>query len=127
MSALSLREAASTWRLGRETLNKAIKSGKLSLTTDKQIDPAEMLRVFGEPRPVLKSEPRPPKTTLETSGLEAEIAGLKATLAGLEAAVSGKDEIIAAKDEVIAALKQTNLLLTHEHPSSPRRRRWWPW
>jgi hypothetical protein len=113
MSALSLREAASTWRLGRETLNKAIKSGKLSLTTDKQIDPAEMLRVFGEPRPVLKSEPRPPKTTLETSGLEA--------------AVSGKDEIIAAKDEVIAALKQTNLLLTHEHPSSPRRRRWWPW
>jgi hypothetical protein len=97
-------------------LHKAIKAGKLSITTDKTIDPAEMLRVFGEPRPASVAPPEPPKTTPDTSALEAELAGLKAENAGLKATVAA----IEAHNE---SLKQALLMLGHDRPRS----RWWPW
>lgn len=43
------REAARLWGVGRTTIQRAAASGKLSLRPDKTIDPAEMVRVFGEP------------------------------------------------------------------------------
>jgi excisionase family DNA binding protein len=54
MAILSISEAARTWGVGRSTLQRAIKEGRLSATnqTDgsKGVDTAELLRVFGESR-----------------------------------------------------------------------------
>ena len=91
----------------------AIKSGKLSLTTDKSIEPAEMLRVFGEPsrpasRLTVPDEPTP--EWLRMASLERENALLQQT--------------IAAQVGTIAALEQANRLLTHDRTA---KRRWWPW
>jgi hypothetical protein len=113
---LSQREAASQWHLGRSTIQRAIKTGKLSLTTDKRVDPAEMLRVFGEPEPARAGLAEPPNTTHDTAGLEADLAALKAENAGLKATLE-------ANRETIDVLKQSLALLGHD----PVRRRWWKW
>ena len=113
---LSQREAASQWSLGRATIQRAIKAGKLSMTPDKRIDPAEMLRVFGEPEPARDAISTPPKPTTETTGLEAELAGLRAENAGLKATVE-------ANRETIDVLKQSLALLGHDRA----KRSWWPW
>lgn len=126
---LSQREAALKWRLGRETLNKAIKAGKLSLTTDKRIDPAEMFRVFGEPRPASNTDARPLKSTNESSGLEAKIAGLEAEidrLRKIEIDHAALAATVAAQHANLADLRAQVLRLTHEQPPIlPSRRRWW--
>lgn len=107
---LSQREAAQTWRIGRETISAKIKSGELSLTSSQKIDPAEMLRVFGEPkaRPLKASQgrrnpseatqgqrpSRPPEATQDqgashpdTTQLQAEIAHLKTLLVEKDARI----------------------------------------
>jgi hypothetical protein len=116
MSHLSQREAASQWRMSRATLQRAIKAGKISLTTDRTIDPAEILRVFCEPsrlmsRPTVPDEPTPERHRM--ASLERENALLQQT--------------IAAQAGTIAALEQANRLLTHDRPPELRRRRLWPW
>lgn len=122
---MSHREAARAWGVSRATIQRAIKSGKLSLTPEKTIDPAEMSRVFGEPlsrlasrliEPLeaggepLVSHPDPDRLT----ALEIENAALRAERDGLR-------ELVSSKDETIAAMR----LLTHD--VAPRKRRWWPW
>ena len=112
---LSQREAAQTWRIGRETISAKIKSGELSLTSSQKIDPAEMLRVFGEPKAkplkasALKASQgrtnpseatqgqrpsRPPEATQgqgashpDTTQLQAEIAHLKTLLVEKDARI----------------------------------------
>jgi len=113
---LSQREAASKWHMSRATIQRAIKDGKLSQTPNKRIDPAEMLRVFGEPRPVLNAISTPPKATSEADSLKAELVGLKAENAGLKTTIAA----IEAHNE---SLKQAMMMLGHDRP----RRRWWPW
>lgn len=53
MAILSISEAARTWRMGRTTIQRAIREGRLSaaiqLNGSKGIDTSEMVRVFGEP------------------------------------------------------------------------------
>jgi excisionase family DNA binding protein len=52
MAILSISEAARAWGIGRSTLQRAIKEGRLSAANradgSKGIDTAELLRVFGE-------------------------------------------------------------------------------
>ena len=52
MAVISLSEAARTWRMARSTLQRALQEGKLSATTradgSREIDTAELIRVFGE-------------------------------------------------------------------------------
>jgi len=54
MAILSISEAARTWRVGRSTLQRAIKEGRVSAVYQpdgsRGIDTAELLRVLGEPR-----------------------------------------------------------------------------
>jgi hypothetical protein len=74
---LSQREAGSKWHVSRATIQRAIKRGKLSLTPHKTIDPAEMLRVFGEPEPAPSrpNEPlEPPPSHPDSSAADARIA-----------------------------------------------------
>lgn len=113
---LSQREAARIWGVSRATIQRHLASGKLSKTTDKRIDPAEMTRVFGEPPGRPGAGPISPGESVvsrpDVSALEAEIAGLRALL----------DE----KDARILDLRQTIQLIEHQgHQARPRG--WWPW
>lgn len=115
MATLSQREAARRWNVPRATLQRAIASGKLSLTSDKRIDPAEMVRVFGEPEPArsrqngpVEPPPEPPASALIVARLEAENAALRELVKRADA----------ERDRAIEQIR----MLTHD--SAPRRR-WW--
>ena len=121
MSRLSQRQAAKEWGVGRVTIQRAIKAGKLTPDADGRLDPADLLRVLGEPAGTAGDRPNePPKTTDEPPGIEAEIDRLKAELAAAHALLNERAAVIVAKDETIAAMR----LLTHQ---KPEKRRWWPW
>lgn len=71
MAVLSISEASRRWRMGRTTIQKAIREGRLSATGQpngsKGIDTAELLRAFGEPPADAWSDagtdaPQPPTT-----------------------------------------------------------------
>ena len=51
--AISISDAARWWSVRRETIYRRHRSGELSFATaaPPTVDPAEMVRVFGEPRP----------------------------------------------------------------------------
>ena len=53
MAILSISEASRRWHLGRSNLYRAVKSGRLNLSTrsdgSRGIDTSELVRVFGEP------------------------------------------------------------------------------
>ena len=129
---LSHREAARAWGVSRATIQRAVKAGKLSLTPEKTIDPAEMVRVFGEPPSRLASRPMEPleargepgvshPNTSRLTIVETENAALKAELSGLR-------ETLSAKDANLADLRAEVLRLTHDRPPEPAptsRRRWW--
>lgn len=114
MAILSQREAARIWGVSRASIQRAISSGKLSLTSDKRIDPAEMVRVFGEPEPArigpyepVESTPEPPQLALTVARLEAENAALR--------------ELVKRADaERDRALETVQRLLVHEE--LPKRR-----
>ena len=124
---LSQREAARAWGVGRATIQRAISAGEISVTTEKLIDAAEMVRKFGEPkRPNQPASgrtsippdatPEPPHTdpaqAARIAVLEAELAGLKATLL--------------AKDGHIEDLRSQVRLLAHDgHKNADVKRRWW--
>ena len=46
---ISVTKAAKEWGVSRTTIYQKVNDGELSRTSDKKIDTAEMLRVFGEP------------------------------------------------------------------------------
>lgn len=116
---LSQRRAAQAWGVSRARLQRAVNSGKLSVLADGSIDPAEMLRVFGEAvggSPSGSIEPLgPPTSHPHEKALQAEIQALRATLAA-------KDEVIAAKDRNLEDLRQALKLL--EGPSTTGRSFW---
>lgn len=71
MAILSISEAARTWRMGRTTIQRAIREGRLSAAIQpnggKGIDTSELVRVFGEPcidadRDAGGDAPTPPTT-----------------------------------------------------------------
>lgn len=47
---MNITEASKNWRVSRATIYNKIKSGELSKSSDGSIDPAEMVRVFGQPK-----------------------------------------------------------------------------
>lgn len=113
MSHLSQRQAAQTWNVSRASIQRAIKAGKLSQTTDKLIDPSEMLRVFGEPSQP-KDRPEEPQEPQAPPSYEAIIAALEADKAGLE-------KVIEAQAANLADLRAQVLMLAHERtpPEAP--------
>lgn len=117
---MSQREAARVWGIPRITLQRAVTDGKISLTGDKKIDPAEMVRFFGEPRkpdePARKIQLRPD----EPPALGVENARLQAENAALRELVKRAD---AERDRALDMVR----LLTHEKSAQEPapRRRWW--
>lgn len=111
---LSQREAARAWGVSRATIQRSIARGELSQTSEKRIDPAEMVRVFGEPADPARNRSKEPVEA--TPDPDSEKAQLRAEVAALR-------ELLAAKDANLADLRSQVLLLTHD--GAPRRRRWW--
>lgn len=119
---LSMREAARRWGVSRATLQRHISAGKLSQSTDadgtKGIDPAEMVRVYGEPgRP--QAGPVEPGEAAPAAAVEQA-----AKMARLEAEVSGLRDLVVEKDRRIADLQNAVQLLGHDGHSKGRS--WWP-
>lgn len=112
---MSQREAATQWHLSRATIQRAIKAGKLSLTTDKTIDPAEMLRVFGEPSRSGAGSKEPPGTIPEPA-LSAGVNPKDARIAELEATVTAQAKHIESLDRAMQLLGVDRAL---------PKRRWW--
>ena len=127
MTELSQREAATRWGIGRTQIGRDIKAGKLSLTRDKRIDVAEMVRVYGEPKPVTEpaqGQPTEPDVTPQNRP-EPVTDAVRVML--LQAELEAARSIIERQDKVIDRLGRQvdQLLLPHEKPS-PKKRGWWP-
>lgn len=60
MSNISISQAAKEWKIARNKISQAIKSGKITSTAgdrnSKNVDTADMIRVFGEPTADLSTE-----------------------------------------------------------------------
>lgn len=117
MPELSLSQAAKLTSKSKSTINRAIKTGKLSAIQQEDgsysIDPAELARAFDvEPLEGAKRRNAEPD---ETRLLE-RIDALEAMLARERAAL---DEVRADRD---AWKQQATALL----PAPSTRRRWWP-
>lgn len=127
---LSQREAARVWGVGRATLQRAISAGELSVSSEKLIDPAEMLRVYGEPKrnsgPAQSRQTGPLGPADEpplNRPAQAAQAAQAAHQAILEATVEARDREIALLKANLEDLRSQVRLLTHEMPE--KKRRWW--
>lgn len=122
-SKLSLTQAAKIAGKSKSTINRAIKSGKLSATRrddgSYSIDGAELARVFqiGTPLDSKWISAAPPMEQVRTATLEAENAALRAALDREREAL---DELRADRD---AWKQQATALLA----APPKRRSWWLW
>ena len=120
---LSLTQAAIATGKSKSTINRAIKSGKLSATRHEDgsyaIDGAELSRVFhiGTPFGSEWVGAEPQAEPVKTATLEAENAALRAALDREREAL---DDLRADRD---AWKQQATALLA----APPKRRGWWPW
>jgi hypothetical protein len=117
MTLLSQREAAARWGMGRATLQRAIRAGKVSASEGGRIEVSEMLRAFGEPasgRPTTPDEATP-RATHEA----AEMARLRAEVDGLKAVLAAKDETIAAQAAALRLLAAPPAEPTREPAPEP--------
>ncbi len=121
MPELSLSQAAKLMGKSKSTINRAIKSGKLSATRHEggtySIDPAELMRAFNiEP---LESAKR--------SDTEPDGPRLIERIAALEAMLSREREILAdLKEDRDRWRQQASALLTNQRAAT-NSSKWWPW
>jgi len=122
-SELSLTQAAKIAGKSKSTINRAIKSGKLSATRHDDgsysIDGSELARVFqiGTPSGSEWVSAAPSREQVRTATLEAENVALRSALDREREAL---DEVRADRD---AWKQQATALLA----ASPKRRSWWLW
>jgi len=113
MTQHSINEAARLVSRDRKTLYRAIKEGRLTATVDatgqKQVDTAELLRVFGELHPA--SDRADSRATVATP--QRETPDTAARMALLEAELRHARELLAEKDAQIQTLNRVLLLLEH--------------
>jgi hypothetical protein len=123
LAELSLTQAAKATGKSKSTINRAIKSGKLSATRHDDgsysINGAELSRVFhiGTPLGSEWVDAEPAAEPVRTATLEAENAALRAAL-DREREIT--TDLMADRD---AWKQQATALLV----APPKRRRWWPW
>jgi len=121
MDKLSLREAVKHFDVSRPTLQKALKSGKISGVQDGKrrwlIDPAELSRVYRarEEGPVSSGQDIPVNITTENTSLEAELEKLKGALALAETKVVAAEEL--AKERA-AHIEDLRRMLPSPHGDS---------
>ena len=122
MPELTLSQAAKLTGKSKSTINRAIKTGKLSATRHDDgsysIDPAELSRVFNmEPHEGSKRSDAEPDGTRLLERLEA-----------LEAMLNREREISAdLKEDRDRWRQQATALLTDQRSINATTSKWWPW
>lgn len=122
MTKLSLSQAAKLTEKSKSTINRAIKTGKLSASRHEDgsysIDPAELARAFNiEP---LEGARRRDTEPDETRLLE--------RIAMLEAMLSREREVSAdLKEDRDRWRQQATALLIDQRPATTTGAKWWPW
>ena len=122
MPTLSLSQAAKLTGKSKSTINRAIKTGKLSATRHEDgsysIDPAEMSRAFDvEPIEGAKRRDAEPDGTR-----------LLERIAALEAMLSREREISAdLKEDRDRWRQQATALLADQRPTAPIKAKGWTW
>ena len=130
MTGLTLSQAAKALGKSKSTLNRAIKTGRLSATRNEDgtfsINPAELYRAFPEPSENAKQERgKEQDRTVVSDDLSSRISLLQ--------------QLLEREREVVADLKEdrdrwrqqaTSLLADQragqDETSLPKRRSWWP-
>lgn len=127
MATISLREAAKHFDVSRPTLQKALKSGKISGVQDGQghwtIDPAELARVY-QPRKEQVGKvdnTAPAKLTSENTPLPGEVEALTARLAEAEQRAAVAEALANERGKHIEDLRR---MLP---APAQQRRKWWLW
>ena len=128
MGNLSLREAVKHYDVSRPTLQKALKSGKITGFQDGQghwtIDPAELARVY-HPRSTEAgnmAKPEQDKLATENIALPGEVDALKAQLAEAEKRAAVAEALAQERADRIADLRRML-----PAPDTAKKRRWWSW
>ena len=120
---LSVTEAAEAAGVSRTTIYDRLKSGELSKTSN-GIDPAELLRVFGE----LKAGPGTDRPSVELSTASPElVTWLRELVDQQQATIARKDEQLREAEEraaeerrgLLAQLDRTMALLQPPAPTEP--------
>lgn len=130
MTGLTLSQAAKALGKSKSTLNRAIKTGRLSATRNEDgtfsINPAELYRAFPEPSENARQErPREQDRTVVPDDLSSRISLLQQLLEREREAVAD------LKEERDRWRQQATSLLANQEatPSTQpieKRRRWWP-
>ncbi|WP_313138105.1 hypothetical protein [Paracoccus jeotgali] len=141
MAQMTLSQAAKATGKSKSTLNRAIKSGKLSAARNDDgtfsIDPAELFRAF----PERASDPTPERPAVQagTGELQSRVNTLEALLQKEREALEREREALQREREISDDLKedrdrwrqQATALLADQRSDPPLepppRRRWWPW
>ena len=119
----SISEAARRWAVGRETIYRKHRKGEISFIegTPPTIDPAEMLRVFGEPGEKKKKTPATPgaaaavRTEIELDAAKAEIDRLQSELASAKGDLDKeRDESRKEREKVLDLLASQQRLIENQ-------------
>ena len=126
---LSIREAVKHFDVSRPTLQKALKSGKISGVQDGQgtwtIDPSEMARIYHPRQDEVVKDGGQEHENLSTKNtpLHGQVEALKERLADAEKRVAIAEALAEERGKHIEDLRR--MLPAPEGGQS--RRRWWPW
>ena len=120
MAQVSVAEAARLVGRDRKSLYRAVKQGRLSATHsatgERQIDTAELVRVYGE----IGDKGDKEETT---STPQRETVNETAIIAVLEAEVANLRERLGDKERHIDDMRNAMRLLEHK----AEKKRWWKW
>lgn len=129
MDKFSIREAVKHFDVSRPTLQKALKSGKISGVQDGQgrwtIDPSELARIY-HPRSeqvVKVDKSLPGKLSTANTPLTGQIEALKEQLAEAEQRAAVAEALAEERGKRIEDLRR---MLPSPKAPNPRRG-WWPW
>ena len=121
----SLGEAAKELGVSKPTVQRAIKSGRLSATRrddgSYDIDPAELRRAFPAVTP--EGNDTADLKRHEPALLQVEIDGLREQVALLK---DERDDLRRRLDAEAEERRRLTAVLTDQRPATSRRR-WWPW
>ena len=142
MPLIGLTEAAKLTGKNKATIHRAMKDNRLSFTVndngERQIDPAELGRVFPivrrreEDKVADSNRPKVASNYTQLSQLSAQLEAERSKSAGLEARLADKDAVIddlrqrldREGEERRQAQAQLTALLTDQR-AQPARRSWW--
>lgn len=129
MANLSLREAVKHFDVSRPTLQKALKSGKISGVQNGKghwtIDPSELARVYStrESLSTKLDHHLAANLTIENTPLASEIEDLKLRLSEAEQRAAVAEALAAERGQHLEDLRR----LLPAPSFTPQRQSWWPW